>query len=299
MKSGRIKLKSFLIQIYIRYRDDGISDLSARLSFFLLLSMFPFLLFLLSLLSYTPVSAYEFAENITRFMPDDTGKFVAEVIGEMMNARSPVLLSISAIITIWSASGGISALSRGLNKAYDKEESRSYFKIKIMSVVFIIGIAALIIITLLFLVFGGAIGSFLSGLFSYPSESAALWELLRYAIPFFMMFLLFIMLYIFVPCCNIRFKEALPGAIFSTIGWIVTSLLFSFYTGNFANYTRLYGSIGGIVILLVWIYISCIIIILGGEINATFSYYRNNLKIDKYEDQKILPEWLRKKIEKK
>jgi membrane protein len=113
------------------------------------------------------------------------------------------------------------------------------------------------------------------------------------------MLFIFTLLYIFVPCCKIKLKDALPGAVFSTGGWIITSLLFSFYIGNFGSYTRLYGSIGGIVILLVWIYISCIIIILGGEINAIFSYYRNDLKTDKYENQKALPKWLRKRFEKK
>ncbi len=284
--------------MYIRYRDDDISNLSAQLSFFLLLSMFPFLLFLLSLLSYTPVSALEFTENIRNFMPDDAGKFIAEVIGEMLNAKSPVLLSISAVITIWSASGGISALSRGLNKAYDKKESRSFFKIRFMSVVFTIGVAVLIIITLLFLVFGGVIGSLLSGYFSCPDAFITLWDTLRYAIPVLAMFLIFTLLYIFVPCCSIRLKEALPGAVFSTFGWVITSLLFSFYISNFAGYTRIYGSIGGIVILLIWIYISSIIIILGGEVNATFSYLRNNTKTVKYENQNILPDWLRKRVKK-
>lgn len=299
MKSGRIKLKNLLIQMYIRFKDDSVSDLSAQLSFFSLLSMFPFLLFLLSLLSYTPVSAFELSEKIINLMPDGAGKFISGVIGEMLNARSPVLLSLSAVITIWSASGGISALSRGLNKAYDKEESRSFIKLKIMSVLFIIWMAIIIIITLIFLVFGGVIGSFISGLFSPPGAFMILWEALRYVIPLIIMFFTFASVYMFVPCCGIRFKEALPGAIFSTIGWIITSLLFSLYVSNFANYTKIYGSIGGIVIFFLWTYISCIIIILGGEVNATFSYYKNNIKTDKYENRKILPEWLGRRIGKK
>jgi membrane protein len=261
--------------------------------------MFPFLLFLLSLLAYTPVSAFELTENILKLMPGGAGKFISDVITEILKTKSPVLLSISAIITLWSASGGISALSRGLNKAYDKEESRSFFRLKIVSVLFIIGMAVIVIITLIFLVFGGVIGSFISGLFSSPAAFMILWEALRYAIPPFILFFMFALLYIFVPCCGIRFKEALPGAVFSTISWIITSLLFSLYVSDFVNYTKIYGSIGGIIIFLLWLYISCIIIILGGEVNATFSYYKNGVKKDKYENQRILPEWLRKRINKK
>jgi uncharacterized protein YqhQ len=129
-------------------------------------------------------------------------------------------------------------------------------------------------------------------------ERLDLWVVLRYAVPIIIMFVMFSLLYVFVPCCSIRFKEALPGSIFSTAGWIIISLLFSFYVSNFANYTRVYGSIGGVIILLIWIYISCIIILLGGEINATFSYFRSNKKLDKYENQNILPSWIRKRLRK-
>lgn len=285
--------------MYIRYRDDDISNLSAQLSFFILLSMFPFLLFLLSILSYTPVSALEFTENIIKLMPADVGSFISGVIKEMVNARSTVLLSLGAIITIWGASGGISALSRGLNKAYDNNETRSFIKIKLMSVFFTIGIAVLIIITLLFMIFGGIIGSFISELLAYPPAFMAFWGPLRYAIPIFIMFLTFSLLYIFVPCCKIKAREVLPGAMFTTIGWIVISLLFSFYVNNFTGFTRIYGSIGGVIILFIWIYISSIIIMLGGEINATFAYYRNNIKLDKYENKNILPAWLRKRLKKR
>lgn len=296
LKSGGITLRKLLIQLYIRYRDDSISDLSAQLAFFLLLSLFPFLLFLLTLLSYTPLSAFELTENVKMLMPKEAGIFISGVIGELLKARSPVLLSVSALMTVWSASGGISALSRGLNKAYDNEEGRSFIKVKLMSVAFIIGIALLIIITLLFLVFGGVIGGFLDGLFSYTEETADFWMLLRYAIPLLITFFIFSMIYIFVPCCNIRFKEALPGAVFSTTGWIITSLVFSVYVNNLSDYTKIYGSIGGIVILLIWLYISCVIIILGGEINAAFAYFRKNLKQDKYENRDALPKWLKKRF---
>lgn len=299
MKSQNNNVKGFLIQLYIRFRDDDITSLSAQLSFFLLLSLFPFLLFLLSLLSLTSITVLEFTEKIILFMPDDLGRFIANVVNEMMSAKSAVLLSVSAVITIWSAAGGIGALSKGLNKAYDKEESRPFLKLKAMSIAFTIGIAVLVIVTLLSLIFGSAIGEFLSRFFAFPQAFLELWVVLRYAVPVIIMFVMFSLLYVFVPCCGVRLKEALPGSVFATAGWIITSLLFSFYVENFANYAKVYGSIGGIIILLIWMYISCIIILLGGEINATFSYFRNGMHIDKYESDAVLPPWLRKKLKKR
>ncbi len=295
----KLGYKKFFIQLYIRIRDDDISSLSAQLSFSLLMSLFPFLLFLLSVISVTSISVPEFTENIIKFMPGDAGAFISDVISEMINAKSTVLLSISAVVTVWGSSRGIGALRKGLNKAYDKEEHRSFFKMKIMSIVFTIGIALLVIITLLSIIFGSLIGEFISGFFAFPQAFLKFWVILRYTVPITIMFIMFTLVYTCVPCCGIRFKEALPGSIFSTAGWIVTSLLFSFYADNISGYTRIYGSIGGIIILLIWIYISCIIIMLGGEINATFSYFRNNMSVEKYENPAMLPTWFKRGLKHK
>ncbi|MGE5495246.1 MAG: YihY/virulence factor BrkB family protein [Burkholderiales bacterium] len=299
MIETKLSFKKFFIQLYIRFRDDDISSLSAQLSFSLLMSLFPFLLFLLSVASALPIPVAEFTEHIVKFMPGDAGAFIAEVISEMINAKSTALLSLSAVVTVWGSSRGIGALSKGLNKAYDKKESRSFFKMTVMSIVFTIGMALLVIITLLSIIFGSLIGEFLSGFFAFPQAFLELWVILRYAVPIALTFVIFTLVYTCVPCCGVKVKEALPGAVFSTAGWIVTSLLFSFYAANISGFTRVYGSIGGIIILLIWIYISCVIIMIGGEMNATFTYFRSNMNVEKYENPAMLPAWLKRRLKHK
>ena len=286
------KMTDFVRNLYIRFMDDALMDLSAQLSFYLLLSLFPFLLFFLNILGFTSISVSDFTQNILQALPNQAGVFLESVVGEIESAKSTAVLSISVVIAIWSASRGVGAISRGLNKAYDQNETRPFWKVAGISILFTVGLAVMVLSTLLFLIFGYVITenvfSFLDGEKMY----AILWSVLRFVVPIAIMALMFTLLYIIMPNHRIQFKEALPGSVFSTLGWILTSMLFSFYVNNFAGYTRIYGSIGGIIILLVWLQLSSVLILLGGEINATLAYFRSGEKLDKYENFKLrIPFW--------
>jgi membrane protein len=264
-------------------REDDIFDLGAQLAYYILLSLFPFLLFLLSVLSFAAVPVEEFNRNIVQFLPEDVGKILNSVVGEIFSAKQPALLSIGALITVWSASRGISAVGKGLNKAFDAEETRPYWKVNALAVVFTIGMAAVILLSILFLIFGEVIGRTLLGLLDRGLAFSLLWGGLRYAAAAILLVFGFSLLYKWLPDRRVRFTEALPGAVFTTLGNMGTSSLFSFYVGNFTNYTRIYGSIGGAIVLLLWIYLNSVILLLGGELNATIADYRAGLPVEKYE----------------
>ena len=106
-----------------------------------------------------------------------------------------------------------------------------------------------------------------------------IWNLLRYVIVVAMMVIIFAVMYKYTPCKKIGWKEAFPGAVVSTIGWIIVSIGFSFYINNFSNYSKLYGGLGAVIILMTWLYITSIIFIIGGEINSVIVIRKNNLKI--------------------
>ena len=106
-----------------------------------------------------------------------------------------------------------------------------------------------------------------------------LWDLIRYVIVVAMMIVIFAIMYRYTPCKKLGWKQVFPGAIVCTIGWIVVSLWFSFYINNFSNYSRLYGGLGAVIILMTWLYITSIIFIIGGEINSVLVIRKNNLKI--------------------
>ena len=296
MKIGERKWVRLIKQLYIRLQDDNVSALSAQLAFFLLLALFPFVLFLLNLLSFTTITSADFVENIAGFLPTEVEKLFRDIVSEILGAKSPGLLSIGAIVTLWSASRGISAISFGLNMAYDKRESRSFFKVAAITILFTLGIAVMVLAALLFLIFGEVLARDIFSCFDGAEAFTHLWRILRYIVPLAIMLLVFSLLYKFVPNCRLRFKHVLPGALLATLGWAAVSFIFSIYVNNFANYTRIYGSIGGVIILLVWLYISSLVVLLGGELNAALEYFRSGQKLDKYENPRLkLPQWFHKK----
>lgn len=276
LKDHNNRYISFLGQLLFRIKDDNVTALGAQLSYYLILSIFPFLIFFLNILSYTPIASEDILHGIITIMPLDTQKMVSNLLMETIHTSSETLLSLSAITGLWAASKGLMALIRSLNKAYDVEETRSYFELRAIAIIFTLALLILLTIVLLTLVFGEVLGNKLFDLLGITQKFILIWPLLRVIISVTFMILIFTLLYRFIPSIKngdrIQYKHALPGAIFTSVGWIITSTAFSYYVSNFANYGKTYGSLGGVIVLLVWLYISSIIIIMGGEINATLKF---------------------------
>ena len=195
-----------------------------------------------------------------------------------MNHQNGKLLSLGIIGAVWSASNGIDAIVRALNRAYDVQESRSFIVARGMSILLTFGMMVVIVVALLLPVFGKAIGLFLSSVLGVSDVFLTLWNTLRWVASSLILFIFFTFLYFFALNKQLRCIDVLGGALFATVGWIVTSLAFSYYVGNFASYTSMYGSLGGIIILMAWFYLSGMIIVLGGELNAIFACRREGRK---------------------
>ena len=273
LKKSNSSYAKFISQLLFRIKDDHVTALGAQLSYYIVLSIFPFLIFFLNMLSYTPIAREDVLHSIIVIMPLDAQRLISNLIIETINTSSQTLLSLSAITGIWAASKGIMALIRALNKAYDVEETRSYFELRGLAIIFTLALLALLTLVLLTLVFGEVLGNRLFEFLGITQNFIIFWQYFRVIISLSFMILIFTLLYRFSPSIRngkkISFKHAMPGAIFTSIGWIFISTAFSYYVNNFGNYGKTYGSLGGVVVLLIWLYISSIIIILGGEINAT------------------------------
>ncbi len=255
-----------------RLRDDDVTAMAAQITYYFILSFFPFLLLLITLVGYVPVTGKESLEEFYGILPEDAYKFINQVIQEVSDSGNRSLLSFGMITVLWASSSGASALIKVINKAYDKKETRAFWKVKGVSLLFTIMFAGIIILTLVLLVFGELIGRYLS---EYPGISnvfVLVWKVSRYLIAVFSLFIIFFLVYFYMPCKRLSAKEVIPGAIFSTIAWIIISIIFSFYINSFGRYSLIYGSVGGIIVLLVWFYLSSMIMIIGGEINAVTAY---------------------------
>ncbi|NBD26232.1 YihY/virulence factor BrkB family protein [Paenibacillus glycinis] len=272
---SRMGVISFSKHLYCRFQDDDVQAMGAQLTYYLILSFFPFLIFIIAVLSFADLTVNDVIDRIRPVMPQLSTETIADAFEEIQSSRSGSLLSIGLLVTIWSASSGVSAIMKALNKAYDVEESRPFWKVKAYSLLFTVVLALVIVFSLVMLIFGRIIGDMLYKETRLPGNFDALWSVAQFVLPIAVMAVLFVALYRYAPNLRLRFREVLPGALFATFGWIATSLAFSFYVNNFGSYSKTYGSIGGIIVLLTWLYLSSIIIVMGGEINAVLHFDRN------------------------
>lgn len=285
---GKIKNKLFVVfldQLIYRFSKHNVMWSGASLTYFLILSIFPFLIVLLNLLSYTSFLRNGLVFDMLHYLPLDIQLIIEGFVNDLIRSSSEGLLSIAAFIGLWTASSGVKAIIKAINLAYDYAENRNFLKLRGLSVLFTLALLLMIALVMLSLILGPLLGRMLFEKFGYGDSFSNLWNYLRYIIPLVYMILIFALLYKFGPNIgkNLRIpmREVLPGAIFTTIAWVSLSVLFSYYVSNFGKYAITYGSLGGVIVLLIWIYYSSIVIVLGGEINATLEDMRKNgLKVN-------------------
>lgn len=258
----------FIKELFNRFIHDDVMGLSAQLAYFFLLSLFPFLIFLITLIGYLPISQDDLLGLVSRFAPGETMSLIETNLRQILEGPKGGILSFGAIATIWSASNGINAIIRAMNRAYDVKESRPYLLSRLVAIFLTIAMIAVIIVALLLPVFGKAIGLFLLTHLGISDSFLAIWDFFRIIISFFVMVIVLAILYFFAPNKKLRIKEVWYGALFATFGWQLVSLAFSYFVLNFGNYSATYGSLAGIIVLMIWFYLSAMVIILGGEINA-------------------------------
>jgi len=274
--------------MYYRFLDDEIPALGAQMTYYLLLSFFPFSIFIITIISYTPVTTYELLQLVSAILPSNTYEIIEDLIKNVMPSRSTTLLSFGMASTLWSASNGVKALIRGINKAYNQEENRPFWKVRGLSLLFTLALSFIIAVSFIMLIFGELLGNRIFTLYLPSSSFKTVWDVVRYVFTAFTMLFVFILLYYYTPNVRLKIKKVIPGSVFSTLGWLITSELFSFYVNNFTNYSNAYGSIGGIIVLLLWLYIISIIILTGGELNASLAFASEGKKKPKGKNFGIL-----------
>ncbi|PIK29229.1 ribonuclease [Bacillus siamensis] len=259
---------SFIKELFARFSLHEGQSKSAELAYFFLLSLFPLMIFMLTLTAYLPISAEDVLGAVDQYAPDSAMSMVKSITEQTLNKRSGGLLSFGIIAVIWSASNGMNAIVRAFNHAYEVEENRSFIIIRLTSIFLTIAMVVTILIALLLPVFGREIGLLAADFIGAPGLFLQVWSVVRWGISPLILLIVFTALYIFAPNKKLSLRFVLPGAVFAAAGWIIVSMLFSFYVGTFANYSATYGSIGGIIVLMIWFYLTGTLLILGGEINA-------------------------------
>lgn len=257
----------FIKALTAKLNKDDALPYAYQLSYSLMLAIFPFLIFLLSLVGFMNLDSERIIEQIQRLMPGEAFNMFEGIITEVTKNQNGALLSVSILTAIWSSAGGFKAFMKAMNKVHGLKEDRSFIVINLDALIMVIMLAVGIAGSLLLLVFFQPIINTIKSYFPLfdlgPGQ-----QLLSFVLPLIFIFLLFLAFYIFVPARNVKVRHALPGAVFAALAFMAASLGFQYYVANFANYSRFYGAMGAVVVLIFWLLLISIIMVVGGALNS-------------------------------
>jgi membrane protein len=270
-----MRFKTFLKRLYEEYENDAVADSAAALGYYFVFSLFPFLFFLATLTAFVPYIRQSVDTIMARahaILPEQATALIDTHLRDLVTRPRPRLLTFGLLATIYSASRGVDALRKTLNLAYDVKESRKWWKTELIAFGMTIGGAVLVLIAIAAVTAGGALGFWLAGHIGIAKEYVLVWSWARWPITALVMMLCAALAYYVLPDVKQKFKFITPGSVIGTLVWLASTWGFSVYAGNFGNYNVTYGSIGGVIVLLTWFYLSGFIFLMGGEMNAIIEH---------------------------
>lgn len=243
---------------------NNISSFAASTAFFLFLSLVPMIILICTIIPYTPLTEEILTKSITDFVPDKMEPLVLAILSEIYE-KSAGILSVAALLTLWSAGKGMMALMRGLNEINGTEEKRNYFVTRLIASVYTLALLAVVVVSLLLSVFGNVVVQTIKG--RLPGTEGVFTFLMsfRFLIVWVFMVVLFTAIYAYVPDKKLKFRKQIYGAVFSAVMWTILSWGFSLYVeiGGFS----IYGSLAIIVLIMLFLYFCMYMTLIGAQIN--------------------------------
>lgn len=258
-----------LIPLFANIKEDAIGIHTGQSSFFMTLSVFPFLLLLLNILSLLPKGKAILISILNSVSGNTINDFITDVINDLSNNSTGLTISISAIIVLWSASKGVHSLMLGLGRINNLHKNRSYVTGRLISMIYTIAFIAVIVVTMGLLVFGNRIVKYAVSLLPKLKGASYLSMIFRYFIMFVFFLVFFMLCYRLSNKAYTTFKKVFWGSLFAAVGWIVFSLGFNIYIDHFFASSYMYGSLASFIVLMLWTYFCIYIFFLGHEINKT------------------------------
>ncbi len=266
----RLTFRQLTKELVASMMRDEVTDLAAQMAYWALLSLFPFAIFVLTLIGYLPIRGLEdqMLELLHRLMPADAAKLIDSVIHEVVQQQHGWLLVVALVGGVWSASAGVSGTITALNRAQGVTETRPWWQVKLLSLGMTVLAALLTIIATAALILGPKVGHTLWSWFGLGDGFDFAWRILRWPVIIAAMMLMLAFFYSALPDVRRRFRVLSPGAVMAVLLWLGASSLFSLYVSHFASYTTSYGTLGAAVVLLTWLYLAALAVLFGGELNA-------------------------------
>ena len=271
--------------------DDHVGAFGAMAAFFMLLSVFPFMIFLLTLTRYLPFSKEDLVAVLTRLLSFESDSLIRKIVNEIYTKAGTTVSTVSILTALWSSSRGVYAISLGLNSVYDIDENRNYFVLRFISTIYTAILAFVITVVIVIWVFGNSLYDYFKVRFVFWGQVIGGIMHKRLVFTIIGMTLVFMLIYQYIPNRRSKFVNQVPGALFSSLGWIVCSVGAEFYVTHFGNFSYIYGSMASIMLIILWLYICMSIVFYGAEINYFLENKKNYHKLVRI----LRPNWTRQR----
>lgn len=250
---------------------DAVAAFSAQTAFFIIISAFPFLVLIVSVLEKIPFISADMMYTVMDIFPRTVMEYMENIIKEICSGNSVAIISISAAVLLWAASKGVTSIMRGLNFIYKIDDKRNFFEIRLASVGYTVGFVVYIVVTLVFIFGGGMLSSLLKSRLPENLFFTVIYRIFSFLGKLMLLTVLFGLVYLIVPKRKATIKSQLPGAALSALGWLGYSWFYSFYTDHLAGNSYVYGSLTSIILIMLWLYVCVYIFFIGGEVNSIIS----------------------------
>lgn len=254
--------------------DDDCLGLAGQQAYFILLSLFPFLMFLVAVAGIVvndPESALKtLTERMEGFLPQDAVELLVDYVDRTLRSTGSGVLFFGILAALSSGSAAASAIIKATNRAYELRETRPFWKIQGISILIVLGLA-LLIAALALVVFGPGVAGYVQQLTGLPNVFLSLWRILRWGLAFLAVTFALDILYYIAPNADLPFKWITPGGVVATVLMLTSSVALKLYVANFGHYDQIYGQLGAVIVLMLWLYITGLMVLVGAEMNAVIA----------------------------
>ncbi|WP_062108233.1 YihY/virulence factor BrkB family protein [Bacillus niameyensis] len=261
---------STIVTLINRFFTERFHDQSALIAYYFMLAFFPFLIFAISITSFFPIHPKDILNAIEPFIPKASFNLIEDNIMSMIGKKQTRLASLSLLAGFWIASMAVQAFVRSMNDVYKVVRKEGFFLALGKDLLMTAGLMTTLTISLLVPIGEEIARVFLVSHFELPNPFYRAWVIFKWGTGSLYLFFFFLLLYKIIPSKKVSFLNALPGAMFSTIGWQIVSFGFSYYVTYFASYSMLYGYVANIIVLMIWFYFSAAVLLIGGLVNVSW-----------------------------
>jgi membrane protein len=253
---------------------DNCLGLAAQLAYYFFLALFPALLFLVAIVSFIPIAGLldAITGNLARVAPSEVLSIIQDQILKIAHEKNGGLLTLGMLGTIWSTSSGLNAIIDTLNQAYDIQEARPWWKVKLIALGLTVTLAVFIVVSFTLVVAGPTLAERVADWAHMGAAFALGWKILQWPLVFFLVTLAVALIYYYAPDAVQEWIWITPGSLLATTLWLLISLGFKFYVSHFTSYNATYGAIGGVIVLMLWFYLSALAVLVGAEVNAEIEH---------------------------